>query len=117
MKTSHQQVLTRDISTTACEHCKKHDTCAILSVLRKRSPAPNRQFRKKKKWQPLMESDGLGYISTQEHVTPHIGSTGRYFGFSSEDDEKEYSSRSLSKPDYINRCRRKHAKRPGTFAA
>ena len=50
-----------------------------------------------------MESDGLGYISTQEHVTPHIGSTGRYFGFSSEDEEKAYYSRMLSKPDYINR--------------
>ena len=62
-----------------------------------------------------MESDGLGYISTQEHVTPHIGSTGRYFGFSSEDEEKAYSSRKLAKPDYINRCRRKHAKRPGAF--
>lgn len=65
------------------------------------------QFRKIKKWQPLMESDGLGYISTQEHVTPHIGSTGRFLGFSSEEEEKAYSSRTLSKPDYINRYRRK----------
>eukprot|EP00752_Nemacystus_decipiens_P004023 g3684.t2 len=57
----------------------------------------------KKKWQPLLESDGLGYISTQEHVTPHIGSTGRYFGFSSKEDEEAFASRKLKKPDYINR--------------
>jgi len=26
-------------------------------------------------WQPLLESDGRGYFSRQEHVTPHIGLT------------------------------------------
>ena len=25
------------------------------------------------RWQPLMENDGRGYFSRQEHVTPHIG--------------------------------------------
>ncbi len=50
-----------------------------------------------------MESDGLGYITVQEHVTPHIGSTGRYFGFSSEEEEDAYSSRKLGKPDYVDR--------------
>ena len=50
-----------------------------------------------------MDSDGLGSISTPEHVTPHIGSTGRYFGFSSKEDEEAFSSRKLNKPDYINR--------------
>ncbi|CAM9338597.1 unnamed protein product [Ectocarpus sp. 8 AP-2014] len=56
-----------------------------------------------KKWQPPEESDGLGYITTQEHVTPHIGSTGRYFGFSSKEDEEAFSSRTIDRPDYLNR--------------
>ncbi|CAM9585307.1 unnamed protein product, partial [Ectocarpus sp. 12 AP-2014] len=56
-----------------------------------------------KRWQPLVESDGLGYVSTQEHVTPHIGSTGRYLGFSSKEDEEAFSSRTIDAPDYLNR--------------
>ncbi|CAM9420198.1 unnamed protein product [Ectocarpus fasciculatus] len=56
-----------------------------------------------KRWQPLVESDGLGYVSTQEHVTPHIGRTGRFFGFSSEEDEEAFSSRRTDAPDYLNR--------------
>lgn len=47
-----------------------------------------------------MESDGLGYISTQEHVTPHIGITARLFGFDSADDEEAFASRTLDKPSY-----------------
>ncbi|CAM9870915.1 unnamed protein product [Ectocarpus fasciculatus] len=61
------------------------------------------QFTEFKKWQPLVESDGLGYVSTQEHVTPHIGSTGRYFGFSSDEDEQDFSSRKIDGPDYLQR--------------
>ncbi|CAN0096425.1 unnamed protein product [Ectocarpus sp. 4 AP-2014] len=61
------------------------------------------EFTTVKKWQPLKESDGLGYVSTQEHVTPHIGSTGRYFGFSSTEDEEDFSSRKVDGPDYLNR--------------
>jgi len=29
-------------------------------------------------WQPLLESDGRGYFSRQEHVTPHIGFHAKY---------------------------------------
>ncbi|CAN0481165.1 unnamed protein product, partial [Scytosiphon promiscuus] len=39
-------------------------------------PAVNRdlpQLTNPNRWQPLVESDGLGYLSTQEHVTPHMG--------------------------------------------
>jgi len=31
-------------------------------------------------WQPLLESDGRGYFTKQEHVTPFIGFTGRLLG-------------------------------------
>ncbi|CAM9482619.1 unnamed protein product [Ectocarpus fasciculatus] len=51
-------------------------------------------------WQPLLESNGYGYLSTQEHVTPHIGSTGRYYGFNSEDDERAFASRTVADPGY-----------------
>jgi hypothetical protein len=33
-------------------------------------------------WQPLVESDGLGYFTKQEHVTPFAGFTGRLYGMS-----------------------------------
>ena len=47
-----------------------------------------------------MESNGLGYISVQEHVTPHIGITARFFGFNSKEDEEAFASRKLEGPDY-----------------
>ena len=50
-----------------------------------------------------MESDGLGYLSTQEHVTPHIGVTARFFGFNSDDDEHDFASRKLDEPEYTSR--------------
>ena len=37
------------------------------------------------RWQPLLESDDLGYLSYQEHVTAHIGFTGKSWLFT--DDE------------------------------
>lgn len=61
------------------------------------------QFTSKKRWQPLLESDALGYISTQEHVVPHIGATARLFGFNSPEDEEEFASRELSKLSYRTR--------------
>ncbi|CAM9706452.1 unnamed protein product, partial [Scytosiphon promiscuus] len=68
------------------------------------------EFKKKSKWQPLMESDGLGYVYVQEHVTPHIGSTGRFFGFSSKDDEDDFAARKLSRPAYNNKSYRSGAR-------
>lgn len=47
-----------------------------------------------------MESDDLGYISTQEHVTPHIGVTARFFGFDSPELEEAYAARQLAPPHY-----------------
>eukprot|EP00903_Cladosiphon_okamuranus_P005324 g5322.t1 len=61
------------------------------------------RFKRTKKWQPLLESDGLGYISTQEHVTPHIGVTARFLGFHSAGDEEAWGSRKLDKPSYRRR--------------
>lgn len=61
------------------------------------------QFKRTKKWQPLFESNDLGYISTQEHVTPHIGITARFFGFNNAHDEEAWGSRKLDKPPYRNR--------------
>eukprot|EP00752_Nemacystus_decipiens_P017791 g15951.t1 len=61
------------------------------------------KFKHKKRWQPLLESDGIGYITTQEHVTPHIGVTARFLGFRTCKDEDEWGSRKLNKPPYRRR--------------
>ena len=37
------------------------------------------------RWQPLLESDSLGFLYHQEHVTPHIGYTGQSFVFSNDE--------------------------------
>ena len=50
-----------------------------------------------------MESNGLGFLSTQEHVTPHIGVTARFFGFNSKSDEDDFASRKLDQPEYRSR--------------
>lgn len=63
------------------------------------------QFKHTKKWQPLLESDGFGYISTPEHVTPHIGVTGRFLGFRTAEDEEAWGSRKLNRPPYMNRSK------------
>eukprot|EP00752_Nemacystus_decipiens_P014976 g13334.t1 len=61
------------------------------------------KFKRSKDWQPLLESDGLGYITAQEHVTPHIGITARFFGFDTAENEEAWASRQLDKPPYRNR--------------
>eukprot|EP00752_Nemacystus_decipiens_P008074 g7217.t1 len=58
------------------------------------------KLSRKNRWQPLLESDGLGYITAQEHVTPHIGITGRFFGFETAEEEASFASRRLDKPSY-----------------
>ncbi|CAM9971879.1 unnamed protein product, partial [Ascophyllum nodosum] len=58
------------------------------------------KLSKPKRWQPLMDSNNLGYISSQEHVTPYIGATARYFGFNSSKDENAFASRELDNPEY-----------------
>lgn len=47
-----------------------------------------------------MQDNGLGYISSQMHVTPHIGALGRFYGFNSTEDETTFASRELKDPDY-----------------
>ncbi len=64
------------------------------------------QFEHTERWQPLMESNGFGYITTPEHVTPHIGVTARFFGFETAEDEEAYASRELSTPPYRERYRK-----------
>uniref|UniRef100_A0A7S2GXC0 Vanadium-dependent haloperoxidase NapH1-like second helical-bundle domain-containing protein n=1 Tax=Helicotheca tamesis TaxID=374047 RepID=A0A7S2GXC0_9STRA len=50
----------------------------------------------KRKWQPLMESDGRGFFYRQEHVTPHIGLKAVPRVLS----RKEVNSRKVEKPLY-----------------
>lgn len=47
-------------------------------------------------WQPLLESNGLGYFTKQEHVTPMCGFTGRLYGM----DKSYYNSFKAPKPNY-----------------
>jgi hypothetical protein len=47
-------------------------------------------------WEPLLESDEMGYFVRQEHVTPHVGFTGRLYGLTTE----EYESFSSPLPDH-----------------
>jgi len=50
----------------------------------------------RKRWQPLLEDDGRGYFTRQEHVTPHIGILGKPLVLSRE----EMKSRGLPKPNF-----------------
>jgi hypothetical protein len=50
-------------------------------------------------WESLLETNGNGYFTKQEHVTPFAGFTGRLYGMTS----SEYESFSISKPRY-NYC-------------
>eukprot|EP00041_Stephanoeca_diplocostata_P006718 m.91970 g.91970 ORF g.91970 m.91970 type:complete len:555 (-) comp16513_c0_seq14:107-1771(-) len=47
-------------------------------------------------WQPLLEHNGKGYLTFQEHVTPHIGQTGKsiYLG------DTDICGRTCPDPDY-----------------
>ncbi|CAM9150528.1 unnamed protein product [Ectocarpus sp. 8 AP-2014] len=61
------------------------------------------KFSSTERWQPLMESNGLGYVNSQVHVTPHIGVTGRFFGFNTAEDEEAWGARTLDRPPYQDR--------------
>lgn len=50
------------------------------------------------RWQPLLEGDGRGYETRQEHVTPHIGLTGKTAILSTTD----FQGRLAPTPNYIN---------------
>ena len=47
-------------------------------------------------WKPLLESDGMGYFTKQEHVTPFAGFTGRLYGM----DKNHYESFTAPAPTY-----------------
>ena len=53
-------------------------------------------IRKKDKWQPLIESDDLGFFYAQEHVTPHIG----FYAKPAVVTREEINSRQLDDPMY-----------------
>jgi len=59
-----------------------------------------KQVKKNKKrrirWAPMLEDNEKGYFTRQEHVTPHIGITGKTALLS----KKDFESRSLSSPKY-----------------
>ena len=50
-----------------------------------------------KRWQPLLESDEIGFLYYQEHVCPHIGFTGKSFVYSNNEFCNELKT---DKPDY-----------------
>jgi len=47
-------------------------------------------------WAPLMDSDGMGHFSKQQHVTPFIGFTGRLYGMN----RSHYESFTSPPPQY-----------------
>lgn len=47
-------------------------------------------------WEPLEDNNGFGFFCQQQHVTPHIGFTGRLLGVT----EEEYEAFSSPLPDY-----------------
>mmetsp|Transcript_43908 Transcript_43908/g.101496 ORF Transcript_43908/g.101496 Transcript_43908/m.101496 type:complete len:575 (-) Transcript_43908:154-1878(-) len=49
-----------------------------------------------RRWQPMTEENGLGYITNQQHVTPHIGWTGRPFVLT----DADVCSARLANPEY-----------------
>lgn len=60
----------------------------------------NWQFKKTDRWQPLTQHDDLGRVTSQMHVTPHIGALGRFYGFNSTEDEEMFAARELEDPEY-----------------
>ena len=50
----------------------------------------------KRRWRPMLENDGRGYETRQQHVAPHIGFTAKRALLSDED----FLSRSVPDPDY-----------------
>lgn len=50
----------------------------------------------RKNWQPLLEHNSRGYLSYQEHVTPHIGQTARSIFFTNE----ELCAKTAANPHY-----------------
>jgi hypothetical protein len=47
-------------------------------------------------WAPLLESNGFGYFTRQEHVMPHIGFTGRLYGI----EPADYMAKEAPVPNY-----------------
>lgn len=50
----------------------------------------------KQRWQPLLEQDGKGYFTNQQHVTPYIGGTARLYGL----DVCDIADRRVEDPRY-----------------
>ena len=68
---------------------------ALPSVPRRGNDDKERCFEKWY-WEPLLETNGNGYFTKQEHVTPFAGFTGRLYGMSA----SEYNTFSVFEPNY-----------------
>jgi len=66
------------------------------SIMRNQHYNEESKCVKKWQWEPLLETDGNGYFTKQEHVTPFAGFTGRLYGMT----VSEYESFTIPKPNY-----------------
>lgn len=77
-----------------CEYnCRRYtDTTQYEPLKKKRGPG---KILNKFRWKPMLEEDGRGYFSRQEHVTPHIGKRAKRAVLSDED----FESRMVMAPE------------------
>lgn len=61
-----------------------------------KNESDNHECKKEWSWEPLLETNYVGYFTKQEHVTPFAGFTGRLYGMTT----SEYEDFSISKPNY-----------------
>jgi len=91
-----------------CEYnCRRYtDTTQYEPLKKKRGQG---KILNKFRWKPMLEEDGRGYFSRQEHVTPHIGKRAKRAVLSDEDFE---SRMAIAPADYdFNEAARQVAKR------
>lgn len=78
---------------------KKYSAYQVLQGSYINSEKDQKRCNRKWNWEPLLETDGKGYFTKQEHVTPFAGFTGRLYGLTN----AEYRGFSIPKPKY-NYC-------------
>ena len=61
-----------------------------------KSSKNSKQSKPEERWKPMLEDDGRGYFTRQEHVAPHIGKLAKRAVLSDED----FNLRTLEKPEY-----------------
>lgn len=99
--------------TPCVTNCRRYtDPTGYTPGYKKTSISTKKEKREKKKknskgqssnnnddkfrWKPMLEDDGRGYFTRQEHVTPHIGKTAKRAVLS----DADFESRVASIPDY-----------------